>query len=257
MILASQSLTMKLDECRVIEFRSDGTPITTIPESGLVSIRQANHDRFRFDMAKQRVAETCLAELHRLGRQGLSEILRSFFSLMKIRQPNDFNSHFDDAMAGGVVKIIESAFKPTGRRTVQCKFDKFFKDKGKCIPQGHATKHEGGRPLTEADFGDGVPFPEFLRKQGEIVPVDMVSEWTGGPVLHKCVLRSTVSEVEYEGVSLLPPSSLDPDEDGQPISWMIRQTEILPVWTPDMNLTVFKHDPLPIFREIPCGRSGL
>ena len=254
MFLASLSLTIKLDECRVVEFRSDGTPITT--ESWFHSIGQANHDRFRFDMAKQRIVETCLAELHRLGRQGLSEILRSFFSLMKIRQPNYFNSHFEDAMSGGVVKITESAFKPTGRRTVQCQFDKFFKDKGKCILQGQATKHEGGRPLTEADFRDGAPFSE-LKKKGEIVPVDMVLGWTGGPVLHKCVLRSTVSEVEYEGVSLLPASSLDLDEDEQPIYWRIRRTEILPDWTPDMNLTVFQHDPFPIFREIPCGQSRL
>jgi len=201
-------------------------------------------------MAQQRVAETCLAELHRLGRQGLSEILRSFFSLMKIRHPHDFNSHFEDVMSGGVVKIIESAFKPMGSRTVQCKFDKFFKDKGKCILQGEATKHEGGRPLTEADFKDGAPLPEFLKRKGETVPVDMVSEWAGGPVLHKCVLRSTASELEYEGVSLLPPLSQDPDGDGQPVSWRIRSTEILPYWTPDMNLTVFNLDPIPIFREI-------
>jgi hypothetical protein len=238
-----------VNSTQVIEFGVDRRAILAArdEQSRSILIKKANDDRARFHMARQLVTESSLAGLHKLGRQGLSEILRSFFSLMKIRQPYDFDRHFTEAMSGGVVKIVESAFKPTGSRTMPCQFDKFFKDKGKALPQGKAEKRVGRGPSTEAtlNFKDGIP--PWLNGPVEVLPVELVCDWLGGPVLHKCVLRSTTFEVEYEGVHLLPPAPTDPEGDGLPVIWEVGRTEHIPVWTEDLLLNVIRNDPIPIF----------
>ena len=229
-MLCLKSLILKVNSAQVIEFEGNRRPILS-----------AKDDRARFCMARQLVTESSLAGLHKLGRQGLSEILRSFFSLMKVREPYDFERHFGEAMSDGVVKIIESAFHPTGSRTMPCQFDKFFKDKGKALPQGKAEKHgRGPLPLATLNY-------ENLNGPVEVLPVELVCNWLGGPVLHKCVLRSTTFEVEYEGVHLFPPAPNDPDGNGLPVIWYVGRTEQIPVWTEDLLLHVIKNDPIPVF----------
>jgi hypothetical protein len=244
----SKELILKVESSQVIKFGVDMTGLSAAKDESSRSnlIKKANEDRSRFNMARQLVADSSLAQLHKLGRQGLSEILRSFFSLMKIRQPNDFDRHFTEAMSGGVVNIIESAFKPTGSRTISCQFDKFFKDKGKGLPRAQATKHEGEDPVTKTAFKDGI-IPSWPRGPKEALPVELVCSWSGGPVLHKCVLRSATYELEYEGVHLLPSLSSDGDGEDLPVIWHVRRTEQIPVWTEDLMLNVTRNDPVPIF----------
>jgi len=158
---------------------------------------------------------------------------------MKVRDPYDFDRHFGEAMSSGVVKIIESAFHPTGGRTMPCQFDKFFKDKGKALPQGKAEKHMGRGPLTLND--------KNLNGPVQVLPVELVCNWLGGPVLHKCVVRSTTFQVEYEGVHLFPPAPTDPEGNGLPVTWYVGRTEEIPVWTEDLVLNVIKNDPIPVF----------
>jgi hypothetical protein len=230
-VLSLKSLILKVNSAQVIEFGGNRTSILAV-----------KGDRDRFRMARQLMTESSLAGLHKLGRQGLSEILRSFFSLMKVRQPYDFDLHFREAMSGGVVKVIESAFHPTGSRTMPCQFDKFFKDKGKALPQGKAEKHVGRGPFTETTLNY-----KNLNGPFEVLPVELVCNWLGGPVLHKCVLRSTAFEVEYEGVHLFPPASTDPEGDGLPVIWEVGLTEQIPVWKKDLLLQVISNDPIPVF----------
>ena len=219
-----------MNSTQVIEFGVDRRAILAArdEQSRSIMIKKANDDRARFHTARQLVTESSLAGLHKLGRQGLSEILRSFFSLMKVREPYNFDRQFEEAMSGGVVNIIESAFHPTGSRTMPCQFDKFFKDKGKAVPKAKAEKYGGREPV-------------------EVLPVELVCNWLGGPVLHKCVLRSTTFEVEYDGVHLFPPASTDPEGNGLPVTWYVARTEQIPVWTEDLLLNVISNDPIPVF----------
>jgi hypothetical protein len=224
-VLSLKSLILKMNGAQLIEF---GRPISV-----------ANGDRDRFRMARELVAQSSLAGLHKLGRQGLSEILRSFFSLMKIREPSDFGRHFSEAMPGGVVKIIESAFHATGSRTMLWQFYKFYKDKlGKVLP---VRKHVGRCPFAVATFYPKDRKRPRLFGQLEVLPVaESVWDWSGGPVLHKCVLRSTTFEVEYEGVNLLPPAPTEPEGNGLPVTWYVGQTEQSPCWTKDLSLRVIE-----------------
>ena len=121
-------------------------------------MEQATHDRLRYGFAKQLVMEICLSELHKLGRQGLSEILGSFFPLIEAKKRFVDSQFRTSIKSAGITRMFKSAFKRISSRTVRGEFEKCFRDSGLW---------------------------------------DIVPRWTGGPVWFACKLHTPRAEVYY------------------------------------------------------------